>query len=121
MKLGPAIAEELELELESEVPTRVPLPTRERRGERRIVCSALRHRDSGDLILGPRHFDMTMHKQIANYKMLTTIWNRAEQGFIDNYGVFCNRKEAFLIAQAANQIIYRVGNDTDTLYSENLY
>lgn len=48
----------------------------------------------------------------------------AEQGFIDNRRVFVDRNKAWKIAEAANQINFRCGGDTEeggTLYSENLY
>ena len=48
----------------------------------------------------------------------------SEQGFIDSWGVFYNRQDAWKIAEENNQIIRRVGGDTKdggTLYSENLY
>lgn len=44
-----------------------------------------------------------------------------EQGFIDQRGNFLGRQEAWQVAQAAGQIIRRVGGDTEaggTLYSE---
>ena len=76
------------------------------------------------MILGPRHWDLTMHKQhdiIPPDDRLISTW---QQGFIDNSGVWLNRCDAWKIAEAAGQIIYRVGGDTTnggTLYSENLY
>jgi hypothetical protein len=47
-----------------------------------------------------------------------------EEGFIDQFGDFHARTEAWKIAEAAGQILHRCGgDDTDggTLYSENLY
>lgn len=47
-----------------------------------------------------------------------------EQGFIDQWGIFLNRQEAWKVAKAAGQILYRCGGDDSdggTLYSENLY
>lgn len=47
-----------------------------------------------------------------------------EQGFIDQHGAFMSRREAWEVAEAAGQIIRRVGGDEadgGTLYSENLY
>ena len=91
--------------------------------QRRVVCAAVLYADNR-LILGPRHFDPTMHAQwdaiiYANYAGLID-----EQGFIDQHGVFMNRQEAWKVAEAAGQILYRCGGDTyngGTLYSENLY
>lgn len=88
--------------------------------QRRVVCAADRNRD-GTVICSARHSDPRMHLQ----KAATGInWDGAEQGFIDQWGVFMNRHEAWEVAWAAGQVIKRVGNDTmngGTLYSENLY
>jgi hypothetical protein len=48
-------------------------------------------------------------------------WLGAEQGFVDQSGVFVSREEAQLIAQESCQIRRRVGGDTHRLFSENLY
>jgi hypothetical protein len=89
--------------------------------QQRIVCAAIRHAN-GDVIAGPRHFDMFMHDQIRNYKLLSVDWRRAEQGFIDQFGAFIDRKEAWIIANAADQVRKQVGgNERGELYSENLY
>lgn len=46
----------------------------------------------------------------------------AEQGFIDQWGTFMTREQAWRVAEVAGQILYRVGGDYNgTLYSENLY
>jgi hypothetical protein len=42
-----------------------------------------------------------------------------EQGFVDQFGNFYNRKDALIIAKGNNQVIGRIINDE--LYSENLY
>lgn len=47
-----------------------------------------------------------------------------DAGFIDQFGNFHTRTEAWKIAEAAGQIFRRCGGDTvngGTLYSENLY
>ena len=49
---------------------------------------------------------------------------KSEQGFVDRFGKFHNREEAWKIAEPAGQIRRRVGGDTingGTLFSENLY
>lgn len=33
-------------------------------------------------------------------------WRAAEQGFIDQWGTFMDRKEAYQVAKAAGQILY---------------
>jgi hypothetical protein len=47
-----------------------------------------------------------------------------DQGFLDQHGVFLSRTEAWKVAEAAGQILRRVGGDDangGTLFSENLY
>ena len=45
-----------------------------------------------------------------------------EQGFIDNFGNFLTREEAWLVAKAAGQVIKVCGgNGSGKLFSENLY
>lgn len=85
---------------------------------RRVVCAANRF-DDGTLIIGPRHFDMTMHDQIQARGLRGTDMDH-EQGFIDQHGVFMSRKEAFIVATNANQLI-RPAFQPDILFSENLY
>lgn len=83
---------------------------------RRVVCAANRN-STGWVILGVRHWDNHMRAQVPG-------WMRHdgfEQGFVDQYGVFMDRKEAWIVAEAAGQIIRRVGGDGVELYSENLY
>lgn len=83
----------------------------------RIVCAANRKRFTGEVVLGIRHWDAFMHK-------METEGDPVDQGFIDNGGNFLSRTEAWKVAEAAGQIIRRVGGDESnggTLYSENLY
>lgn len=88
--------------------------------QRRVVCAADRRPD-GMVVCAARHSDPRMHLQKA---LIGGNWDGAEQGFIDQWGVFMDRLEAWQVAQAAGQIIRRVGSDDrngGTLYSENLY
>ncbi len=86
-----------------------------------VVCAANRYEDT--IILGARHWDTSMHR-IGN-KLKTVLAHPSsaswEQGFIDQFGVFMTREEAWIVAEAAGQIKYRVGGDGIKLYSENLY
>lgn len=103
----------------------------------RIVCAANRVNISvyseelninvnEDIILiGIRHWDNFMHEQfnalVGSYRIHTL---PIEQGFIDQYGKFHTRTEAWKIADENGQIINRCGGDTangGTLFSENLY
>lgn len=96
---------------------------------RRIVCAANREAGTDLHITGPRHWDGTMTAQFHMVKghceeTLNRIPKFKEQGFIDQHGEFLNRQEAWKVAEAAGQIIRRVGGDEangGTLYSENLY
>lgn len=88
-------------------------------GQRRVVCAALSY-GVNKLICSPRHFDETCHRLLSKvdyYQGKVPI-----QGFVDQYGQFMDRKEAWKVALESNQII-RIcgGNEEGVLYSENLY
>lgn len=83
----------------------------------RIVCAANLNQD-GVIVLGARHFDSLMHTTIKAQKLEGSDW---VQGFITNRGDFVDRKEAWVVASRAGQIIHRCGGEEETLYSENLY
>lgn len=92
------------------------------RGLRMVVCAACKMED-GTLVLGARHWDGRMIAQSALLNKERS-HDPADQGFIDQKGVYMDRTEAWQVAQAAGQIIYRCGGDSSnsgTLYSENLY
>ena len=83
----------------------------------RIVCAANKS-SGGHIILGIRHWDQFMHNQ-ANLLPKQDYWI---QGFIDQFGTFYSRADAFQLAAKNHQIIRLVGNPTSTdLYSEHLY
>ena len=96
----------------------------------RIVCAANRI-GNGQVVLGARHFDGLMHMAINVHKQVNPYeeWRRSEQGFVDQHGVFYNRKDAWMIACKENQIRQYVGSQTykndnvygAELFSENLY
>lgn len=92
---------------------------------KRIVCAAMKN-SVGEIIIGIRHYDSIMHNHIDSmenskeWRKLNTI----QQGFVDQYGTFYSRTDAWKIAESEGQIIRRCGGDTrngGTLYSENLY
>lgn len=88
--------------------------------QRRVVCAANKDPYEHVIIVGARHWDALMHIQASVYPLC----DFSKQGFIDQHGVFMNRREAWKVAEAAGQIIRRVGGDDadgGTLYSENLY
>jgi len=98
----------------------------------RIVCAAIRNPD-GRIVCGPRHFDHTMWRQIFNVVDLgepgfeppltddAKTWRRAEEGFIDQHGVFMNREEAWTIALQNRQVIREHDWQYGHLHSEHLY
>ena len=94
-------------------------PYKPERGQQRVVCSAVRY-SGGFMLIGPRHYDDTMRKQMDDLGIEGSE-ECPEQGFIDQHGVFLTREEAWVIASAANQVIFRCGGDGEKLYSENLY
>lgn len=86
--------------------------------QRRIVCAAMRNAWNS-VICSPRHWDDTARRLVL-YR--PDMWrDSAEQGFVDQQGVFLTREEAWPIALAAGQIIRRVGGDEGRLFSENMY
>jgi len=93
---------------------------------RRVVCAAIRGLH-GNLMLGIRHYSMDMHTQLAVRSDRDSLQHRLDpdQGFVDQYGVYMTREEAYEVAQAAGQIIYPEacggGLDGPKLYSEGLY
>ena len=92
----------------------------------RIICAANRIILSNGqiaIVAGARHWDKVMHNVVdcMDKEMM-----ELEQGFIDQYGNFYGREEAWVIAETNGQIIRRVGGDTTLegngrLFSENLY
>jgi len=86
-------------------------------------------------LVGARHFDMTMHSQL---NLLIELWmkkgydsgNRERlwthdmvnhQGFIDQFGNYHNRQEAWKIATNSNQIFRHISGSEGCLFSEHLY
>lgn len=94
--------------------------------ERRVVCAAIRN-NIGQLVLGVRHYSQDMHDQLFWRKDAYSFEHRLDedQGFVDQFGVFMGREEAYQVAHAAGQIIRpeACGNGIDgpKLYSEGLY
>ena len=89
--------------------------------KRKIIAAANRLSDTGVLLVGARHWDMVMHRQYEAIKGAGCPCHSAneEQGFIDQFGQFLNRKEAYEIAHKNEQEL--VGEDWGELFSENLY
>lgn len=84
-----------------------------------IVCAANKNKNNGRIICGARHCDAIMNAQIKASEGRES-WLGASQGFLDQYGRFYNRKQAWVIAERNNQIKKKVSTD-GTLYSENCW
>ncbi|MNE36370.1 hypothetical protein D3C80_1301780 [compost metagenome] len=92
-----------------------------------VVCAAVKY---GDVIIaGARHFDRVMHSQLdrMNEDKLIEADALGEyvEGFIDQFGVFMDRSEAYKVALAGGQLNTRrlkSGNQGSTeLFSEDIY
>lgn len=98
---------------------------------KRIVCAANYNAYTNTIICGARHYDSVMRRtyQVLDTFCKDSIQNIDEQGFINTWGQFLNRRDAWLVACANNQILRLVGSQTESdigkygtkLYSENLY
>lgn len=91
-----------------------------------IVCAACKMIDTDTGIIytaiGARHYDPAMIEQISHFEKLTKCPLLDEtQGFLNNKQRFVDRKEAFEIAKANNQIRFDIGYNPTELYSEMLY
>jgi hypothetical protein len=87
----------------------------------RIVIAANRYED-GLMILGVRHNGIEMHKQLALLMSLgKTPTGKPVQGFMDIFGQFKTREEAWIIANEAGQILPGRDKTPGTLYSETIY
>lgn len=95
----------------------------------RIICAANKVTLSNAetiLVVGPRHWDKTMCNIFDGMNPYDYAVEIEVQGFIDQFGNFYDRYEAWIIAETNGQIIRRVGGDTaldgrGRLFSENLY
>lgn len=91
-----------------------------------VVCAACRY---GEMIIcGARHYDMVMHGVLAQLKQDALFEfekaGKAEQGFIDQRGVFMDRREAYKVAVEAGQLNVRrekAPGPEGMLFSEDLY
>jgi len=93
---------------------------------KRIVCAA--NKFNNIVLVGPRHWDNTMRSQY-NRSLIKPDRELFEQGFINTWGEFLSREDAWMVASANNQIKQLVGGQVEEdkgvhgtkLYSENLY
>ena len=99
---------------------------------RLVVCAAIRHRENGFVICGPRHGNcLNAAARWGDGDQRSEAW---ECGFVDQSGDFMDRREAWTVADAAGQIRRPRGferhyndqrpanvGDSALLFSENLY
>lgn len=93
-----------------------------------VSAATIYHYQNGsEMICSPRHYDKTVHPLLDR---ISESYGHShfseEQGFVDQFGKFYNRIDAWTIAETNGQIIRRVGGDvtsagTGRLFSENLY
>jgi len=84
----------------------------------RIVCAANKHKTTGRIICGPRHWDNIMRSQ----KLESEGYGDFDQGFVNQFGEWFTREESWEIASEQGQIIKLCyEKQKDVLYSENLY
>lgn len=89
---------------------------------RRIVCAAIRA-ENGDVMVGIRHYSQDMRYQIRNRADGHRFENRYDddQGFVNTWGEYLTRAEAYKVAWANDQIIRPEACPNNILYSEGLY
>ena len=90
---------------------------------RRVVCSAIKN-PAGDLVLGARHYDHMMLATIdklPNGRTFKAVGEGCE-GFVDQFGNYLTRQQAWAIAKKADQIKRPTASSCGwRLYSECLY
>lgn len=87
-----------------------------------IVCAANKLSD-GTILAGARHWDSVMRGQATKMSLRTKDDIGVEQGFIDQWGNFYDRKLAMQVVKQNGQPfnIERNGGQDNELYSEGLY
>lgn len=86
--------------------------------QRRIVCAANRSKSHPSIILlGPRHWDTSMHTHYGLTELAFSNMPKHtdfEEGFINTWGEFYDRKTAWMIACYNDQIKQFVANQDHT-------
>lgn len=99
---------------------------------RKVVCAATKYGDGKDalVVCSARHYDPRMHNTLGHLRedkiFDFEVADKAIQGFIDQFGIFMDRKEAWKVAVAADQIFLERypkerWREDDELFSEWLY
>lgn len=85
----------------------------------RIVCAAMRTKE-GWIIPSPRHCDKTFHALTSLMGLKKPV--QGERGFIDQYGTFYTRADAWFLHVDLSELPYEPrGGPKGELYSEHLY
>lgn len=90
-----------------------------------IICSAIKYKDM--IIAGRRHGDafQTLENLLSPVSYKAIERKDLISGFIDNYGDFHTRAEAWVVAEKAEQILFGKGTqdptETPLLISEHLF
>lgn len=102
----------------------------------RYIVSAAQRNSIGRVIMSVRHMDFVFWRNVldlpedellprhAGLPDEVKLWQGCEQGFVDNYGVFLTREQAWPIALEAGQILKKeleLGWQRGCLHSEHLY
>lgn len=91
----------------------------------RFVAGVANMAKDGTIFLGVRHFCPLMRQNLDNWIAAKGIDGVPErgmaQGFVDQHGTFMDRKEAKLVAVAADQIKREIDYCGDELFSEHLH
>jgi len=87
---------------------------------KKIICAAVRQDDI--IICSARHFDKLMSSTISNLDIKLKLSKKWEQGFVDQFGTFYDREEAYILVRQNDQDFSPKRNSsTKELYSEGLY
>jgi hypothetical protein len=90
----------------------------------KIVCAAIRAED-GSILVGIRHYSPDMIEQMKARTDGSKFYHRSgdDQGFVDQFGNYYTRENAFLIASVNGQIKRNLGflSIPTKLFSEHLY
>lgn len=80
-----------------------------------IICSAVKYKNH--IIHGRRHSDAyeTLKAFLPKSEYETITRDNTIAGFVDQYGDFYTRSEAYIIADEANQIKYGKGTSEDEI------
>ncbi len=88
-----------------------------------ILCAAVLYK--GIVISGYRHADcaLVLKELLTDHIGFVDTPERKDQGFLTSHNRFVDRREAFKIAKANNQIWHKMHDDADDieLTSEDLY